>query len=214
MLFGMQGAVLLGDLIDSRRFAAPAVDAAMDNLRTATDGLAPLTGPAHFTRFRGDGWQLVTARPEMALRLAIASLAALARTTGPRTRLVIGLGEIESLAEGDLGAASGSAFLRSGQALDELPSRRRLAALGAPSAVASWLDCTLYLIEYISDRWSAPQAEAVALAVAPGWETQGDLAERLGITRQAIHARLSGAGVPALTAALAAFEGQSWGGSA
>ena len=206
----MQGAVLLGDLINSRQFAAQQTDASLDSLRTAAAVLAPITGQAHFTRFRGDGWQLVTYRPEMSLRLAIALLATLAATGGPGTRLVIGLGEIDTLAGGDLGAASGSAFLRSGQALDELSRKRRLAALGAPAAITPWLEATLHLIEFISDRWSPPQAEAVALAVAPGWETQGDLANSLGITRQAIQARLSGAGYPALASALSAFEGQTW----
>lgn len=206
----MQGAVLLGDLIDSRRSSAQAIDAALDSLRAASAGIAPITGPAHFTRFRGDGWQLVTTRPEMSLRIAISLLATLVAKAGPRTRLVIGLGEIDSLAGGDLGAASGSAFLRSGQALDEMSSKRHLAGLGAPAAIAPWFDATLHLIEFISDRWSPPQAEIVAMAVAPGWETQGDLADRLGISRQAVHSRLSGAGYPALASALTAFEGQSW----
>ncbi|WP_374398209.1 hypothetical protein [Tabrizicola sp.] len=207
----MQGAVLLGDLVRSRRFPAAETAAALDSLRNMAAELQPITGPAHFTRFRGDGWQLVTSRPEMALRLAIALIARLATTTGPGTRLVIGLGEIDDLAEGELGAASGSAFLRSGQALDDLSSRRRLGQLGAPAPVAPWLDGALHLIEFVSERWSPPQAEAVALALVPGWQTQADLADRLGITRQAIHARLAGAGFPALMSALAAFEGHSWG---
>jgi hypothetical protein len=207
----MQGAVLLGDLIHSRRAVASEIDTALDRLRAAAADLAPITGPAHFTRFRGDGWQLVTTRPEMALRIAMALLATLAARPGLRTRLVLGLGEIDTLAGGDLGAASGSAFLRSGQALDEMSSKRHLGGLGASASMAPWLDATLHLVEFISDRWSPPQAEIIAMAVAPGWETQGDLAERLGISRQAVHSRLSGAGYPALASALAAFEGQSWG---
>ncbi len=208
----MQGAVLLGDLIKSRRFDAAQITAALDSLRATAATLEPLNGPAHFTRFRGDGWQLVTARPEMALRFALTLIARLATTKGPQTRLVIGLGEIDDLAGGELGAASGTAFLRSGQALDEMSSRRRLGQLGAPPAVAPWLDGTLHLVEFVAERWSPPQAEAIAMALAPGWATQGDLADRLGITRQAMHARLSGAGYAAIATALEAFESQSWSG--
>ena len=208
----MFGAVLLGDLVNSRRFPAHDLDAALEAMRRTTAELAPITGPAHFTRFRGDGWQLVTKRPEMALRLALALIARLAAANGPGTRLVIGLGEIDDLAGGDLGAATGSAFLRSGQALDEMTSRRRLGQLGAPAQIAGWLDGMLHLIEFVSERWSPPQAEAIALSLSPGWDTQGDLADRLGISRQAIHSRLSGAGYPALSSALAAFEAFSWGG--
>ena len=207
----MDGAVLLGDIIASRRVGADVLDEAMGRLRRASKDLERLTGPSHFTRFRGDGWQLVTPRPEMALRIAVALMAALVRDGKVRTRAAIGLGQIESLAGGDLGSASGSAFLRSGQALDDMSPKRLLALEGAPAPAAVWLGGLLPLAEFVIDRWSPPQAEAVSMALEPGWTVQGQLADRLGISRQAMHTRLKGAGYPAIAAAIAAFETHDWG---
>lgn len=207
----MDGAVLLGDIVASRRVGADVLDDAMASLRRAAQDLERVAGPSHFTRFRGDGWQLVTLRPEMALRIAVALMAALVRDGKVRTRAAIGLGQIESLAGGDLGAASGSAFLRSGQALDDMSPKRLLALEGAPAPAAVWLGGLLPLAEFVIDRWSPPQAEAVSMALGPGWTVQGQLADRLGISRQAMHTRLKGAGYPAIAAAIAAFETHDWG---
>lgn len=204
------GAVILGDLIHSGRHDAATVNRAMHSLQDSAASLAPLVGDTHFTRFRGDGWQLVTARPEMALRLALAMMARLESETGPATRVAIGIGQIDDLAGGALGAASGSAFLRSGQMLDGMPARRRLVLAGAPAAAAAWADALLQLIEFVTQGWSPYQAQAVSMALAPGWEVQADLAERLGVTRQAMQLRLKGAGYPALSAAVAAFEAFGW----
>lgn len=206
----MIGAVLLGDLVQSRRHEAAALDRAMAALQATAAELAPRAGESHFTRFRGDGWQLVTLRPEMALRLALAMMARLAADDGPLTRVAIGIGTIEDLAGGALGAASGTAFLRSGQGLDGMTNRRRLVLSGAPADSAGLLDGLLHLAEFVAEGWSSPQAEAVGLALAPGWEVQADLAARLGVSRQAMQARLKGAGWPPLATALAGFEAHDW----
>lgn len=206
----MNGAVILGDLIGSRQHTAPQLDRAMQALAETADALGSLTGQSHFTRYRGDGWQLATGRPEMALRLAVALSARLIADGGPATRVAIGIGEIESLAGGELGAASGSAFLRSGQMLDQMSPRRRLVLAGAPAGAAPWIDAQLHLIEYIAERWSAAQAQALVLALSPGWDVQADLAAKLGVTRQAMQVRLKGAGYSAITSALTAFEGFDW----
>ena len=142
----------------------------------------------------------------MALRIAVILMARLAAAGGPLTRVAIGLGQIDSLAGGNLGAASGSAFLRSGQMLDQMNGRRRLVLAGAPQIAAGLIDAQLQLIEYVAERWSQPQAEALVLALSPGWDTLADLSARLGITRQAVQLRLKAGGFGAIQAAIQAFE--------
>ncbi|MCU0906455.1 MAG: helix-turn-helix domain-containing protein [Rhodobacteraceae bacterium] len=206
----IDGAVLLGDLVGSRRHAADAIDRAMRALADTADRLAPVTGPARFTRFRGDGWQLVTSRPEMTLRIGLCLMARLVADGSPETRVAIGVGQIDRLPEGDLGAASGSAFLRSGQALDDMPARRRLRLEGLLPTDRGLLDGMLHLTETVAARWSPLQAEAVLLALVPGRARQVELAQSLGISPQAVNQRLLGAGLPAIETALAAFEALGW----
>lgn len=206
----MNGAVILGDLVGSRRHDAAALDGAMADLSQAAQSLGSIVGAVHFTRFRGDGWQLVTPRPEMALRIALTLMARLTAKGDLLTRVAIGVGQIDNLAGGNLGAASGSAFLRSGQMLDQMKGGRRLVLAGAPAAATPLIDAQLQLLEFIVGRWSPAQAEAVALALSPGWDVLADLAARLGVTRQAVQLRLKGAGFSAITAALDAFEGFGW----
>jgi hypothetical protein len=48
------------------------------------------------------------------------------------------------------------------------------------------------------------------LALNPEGPTQAEMAAKLGITRQAMQARLSGSGLAAMTTALIAFEGSDF----
>jgi hypothetical protein len=206
----LSNAVLLGDLVGSTRLSPARLNQVMAALASAAEALGPVAGDTHFTRFRGDGWQLVTFRAETALRAALYLSARLKAEAKAETRIAIGLGTVDRLDGPDLGTASGTAFLRSGQALDTMPRGRRMLLAGAPAAAGIWIDALLTLLEQQIAGWSAPQAEAVALALEPGWSVQEDLADRLGITRQAMNARLKGAGFAAVEAALDAFEGFDW----
>src|SRR5690606_13951285 len=91
-----------------------------------------------------------------------------------------------------------------------MPRARRMMLAGAPQATRPWIDAILHLAEIQTDRWSSHQAEAVALALEPGWSVQSDLADRLKITRQALNTRLKGAGFAAFQTALETVEGSDW----
>ena len=97
--------------------------------------------------------------------------------------------------------------------LDQMSPRRRLVLAGAPSGASAWIDAQLQLIEHLAERWSAAQAQALVMALSPGWEVQADLAAKLGITRQAMQVRLKGSGYPAIASAIAAFENFDWSGA-
>ena len=196
-------AVLTGDLIRSTSLPPRQADAAMFALENAAD---EWVGDLHFTRFRGDGWQILLDRPQSALRLALYMTAALAAAeTGLATRIAIGFGTVARLRAGDLSGATGSAFTRSGRALDHMPRNRRWAVAGGPTLPA-WIPATLALAEWHSARWTAGQAAVVAEWLDTVDRTQEEWASRMGLTRQAWKARFDGSGIAAWTPALQMWD--------
>ena len=199
-------AILTGDLIRSTRAPASALQAAMDVLSQTTESLR-WTGdsPHHFTRFRGDGWQIALARPELCFRAAVCLCAALrASNAGLATRIAIGIGPIETLGSADLSDGRGAAFVTSGRLLDGMGRKERIRIDG--EGVTEIDHAIINLVAWHSARWSKPQAEAVT-AFAPGTLlSPPPVYERLGITRQALEARLSGAGWKPLQELICARE--------
>ena len=198
-------AVLTGDLIRSTRLGGRAVDfslAALDHGADEIEGWG--LGATRFTRYRGDGWQVYLSAAGQVLRASLFLAACLrAAETGLRTRIGAGVGAVDRL-DDDLARASGAAFVRSGRALDAMPRTRWLAIDGV--GAGPWPGAVVDLADWIAARWSREQAEAVALALDPSEPPQAEIADRLGVSRQAVQARLAGAGFQALGTALAAFE--------
>lgn len=196
-------AVLTGDLIASTQ-APDHLAQAMAALAAATAAFSAFTDlPPRFTRFRGDGWQCVVPAG-CALRAALVVAARLrAGDTGLRTRIAIGIGPADTLGSRDLADAAGTAFTASGRALDHM-ARGQVWALAGD--IAPWHVALVALAEWHSARWSREQAEAMAIALCSETATQSQIANGLGITRQAWQARLSGAGYGAWRPALRAFE--------
>jgi hypothetical protein len=198
-------AVLTGDLIGSTRVEPPVLERAMATLAAAAGAMEAWPGGAgRFTRYRGDGWQMHVAAPGLALRCALTLTAALrAADLGLATRAAIGIGAVGSLGSESLADARGPAFEASGHALDAMGRGRRLAVAGDVSPLHG---AVVDLLDERSGRWTASQAEATALYIAPDDPTLADLAARLGITAQAVNYRLAGAGAPALRRTLETWE--------
>ena len=203
-------AVLTGDFVDSSKVAPQALETGM---RLVAEVAAALGGPAaRFTRFRGDGWQFHLAAPGLALRAALLATARLrAVEAGLATRAAIGIGGIGSLGGADLADAGGPAFEASGRALDAIPRGRRLALAGDGATPARRI--VVDLLDERAGRWTAPQAEALALHLDTAAPTLAAIAERLGITPQAVGYRLAGAGGPTLRRCLRLWEAD-WAGEA
>ncbi len=200
-------AVLTGDLIGSTDAGYDAVERAMTLIERTAEDIARWPGgiPARFTRYRGDGWQMVVAPPARALRAAILLAARLrAAPDVPPTRIAIGLGAAGSLGSGDLSDAHGAAFESSGRALEGLRRDMRLAVGG--SGLTPIHLAVVDLLEERLSRWTPEQAEASALALDPADPTQAEIAARLGISSQAVSYRLSGAGTAAIRRALQGWE--------
>lgn len=202
-------AVLTGDLVGSTR----ADPAQVERTMTVLEEHAALIGKAtqadtRFTRFRGDGWQIILQNPQNFLWVAV-YFKALLRGGAPTllaNRIAIGLGTADSLGSVGLSAAKGKAFTNSGRALDAMVSAGQVIALAGEGTDDMQRCVMAFLAERISG-WSPEQAQAVRLKLAPGTSpTQGEMAAHLGITRQAIGARLQAAGYPLIENACLVFR--------
>ncbi|MBL4813557.1 MAG: hypothetical protein JKX69_14655, partial [Rhodobacteraceae bacterium] len=178
-------------------------------LEAAAAAMSAQTGqPTGFTRSRGDGWQMFVADPAQALRALVMMRAALRQADlGLETRIAAGIGTFtlpeETARPGTLSAATGHAFTASGQALDMMGTDE-LALVG--TGTTSRDRALLGLIEWQTGRWTAAQAQAANLALGAPDAVHATIAKQLGITRQAVQARLAGAGLAPLEEALAAYE--------
>lgn len=205
-------AVLTGDLVASRKAAATETDRAMDALaRAARTFGAENDLDLRFTRFRGDGWQVLVDTTALALDAALALLAA-TLVEDMETRISIGIGPVDSRGSADLSDASGRAFFVSGDHLEAIDRHRRLLIAG--HGIGPWQVAALDLVDRIASGWTAAQAEAAAHVLRPDPLTQDEIAGRLGITRQAVQSRLAAAGTAYFTNVLKAFRTHDYSGSA
>ncbi len=209
-------AVLTGDLIASAESTSDSVDEAMRSLELVAEEFGLWSGhDTQFTRFRGDGWQLHLEDPGPTLAAALALVARLrAWRVGMETRIAIGFGTIDHPGTGKLGLAdaSGEAFSVSGRTLDRMPRHRRVAVAG-PGMARDWHQALFEMALWIARRWTPEQAEVVSLALDPrARRTQAEIAEVLGVTRQAVQARLSGAGWDAVAGAVTVVREHDWSG--
>jgi len=152
-----------------------------------------------FQMYRGDSFQAVILRPELALRGAILIRAGLRhrirpsrRRQAPDCRIAIGIGTIDSLPTRAVSEGDGEAFRRSGPPLDKMKGDRRLRVESTWPEIDSELNTELALLDVVASRWSPQQAEAV-IAHLRGI-TQADAAKTMGISQPAVVSRLKAAG--------------------
>jgi hypothetical protein len=200
-------AVVTGDLIGSTRATPGALERAMEVLAAAAGEIAawPPAADTRFTRFRGDGWQILVADAALGLRAALLAIARLrAAGAGLATRAAIGVGRVDSTGTENLADARGPAFEASGHALDAMSRGHRLAIDG--EGVGPLHRAVVELLGERATRWTPQQAEATAFYLRPGDPTNATIAAELGITPQAVNYRLTGAGAPAIRRALDFWE--------
>ena len=199
-------AVLTGDLVGSTGHPAETVDAAMQAIQAAALSVADWQTPpadTRFTRFRGDGWQIILTNPQFALRAAAVIQGRLI-ALGLESRISIGVGKRESLGTSNLADASGEAFEESGRGLDNMSDLSRLKHSGG--LVQD--DIIADLLGERMQKWTAAQAEAASLYLAsPGKiRTLFDIGRDLNISPQAVNDRLRGAGCHTIASNLRVWE--------
>ncbi len=160
----------------------------------------------HFSRHRGDGWQVVLARPEMALRSALAFRAAL-RAEGEEFDSYISVAEgpaPDSIAP-DLNTQTEEVFASSGQGLDDLKKTRLPVRMGHSSFGP--IDAATILADRLSQGWTRVQAAAILPTLAPDHDgTITEIARRLGKSRQAVSKSLAAAAQETVILALETLE--------
>jgi hypothetical protein len=118
--------------------------------------------------FRGDSWQLCLQRPALPVTAAVFIRAGF-KASGFDSRIGIGWGGVERLHPERISESSGPAFVRSGQALDQLRKDQSLAlphfrddsvTSGANSALIM-LEAGVGLLDALLARWTQREAAAV-----------------------------------------------------
>lgn len=178
-------AVLTGDLVKSSRMSPAQSTSAMERLRQLAqefEAVYPKSTHGQLDTFRHDSWQWLLTKPELALRAAVFMRTGL-RSLSDRhvkfdTRVAIGTGTVETIVEHRISDSRGSAFTRSGKALDAMKKYSRLAyAAESDIAAEQWLVGGLVpLLDCIVTVWTPIEARAVHGALR-GW-TQEETAER------------------------------------
>jgi hypothetical protein len=212
-------AVLTGDLVDSTKASPSAVDHAMSILSGAAAEVADWryanieepVGNTYFTRFRGDGWQILVSIAAFDLRAALFLYARLAACPDlPATRIAVGVSSVDHVPGPDLSDAHGPAFAVSGRALAEMERGERLrmagSRMGDDDTTRPIITAFVGLLDDRIADWTPEQAEAMACVLPPEAPTQSAIAATLGITPQALSSRLSGARWRSIRQLLDAWE--------
>ena len=201
-------AVLTGDLIGSTDAHRAQVERSMAVLAQAAAFLdkKPDSQCTRFTWDQGDRWQIHLRTPGRFLDVVV-FLNAMLRSEPDtlRIRIAIGLGMVDSLGDTGLGRAHGTAFTESGRGLADLIVAGQTLTLAGPRTD----DIQRSTLAFIDDRmsgWSREQAEVVKLKMAYGDPSQGDIAAKLGISRQAVGSRLQASGYALIRRAGNAFH--------
>lgn len=203
-----QIAVVTGDLVDSAALGADRITVAFHALQNcAVEQAAWMGAPLHFSRHRGDGWQVALARPERALRSILAFRAALrVRGLAFDSYFSIAVGAAPSVLAADLNTHTQEVFIQSGNGLERLKSVRAVARMAHDGAGP--LAAATILADALSRQWTPAQAAAILPALAPAAPaTQAEIADRLGKSRQAVTKALRAGGMDYLSLALKAIEG-------
>lgn len=201
---------MTGDIVNSRAMRDSDLARAFERLTDAADMIAALQdAPLHFSRHRGDGWQIVLSNPRLYLRTALLFRATLRSLgAGVDTYLAAANQTAHALSENtDLNTQTSPALVASGALLDtikdiddfDLPIWAHEAG-GAHGA-------TLIFADAVSRGWTPAQACAAYHVLATkDVVTYTSLAKRLGKSRQAVTKSLRGAKIDYITTALAALE--------
>ena len=201
----MNIAVLTGDIISSTKLTPHEVDTVMETIAQAADDISGWAGGtvvSGFARRGGDSWQIALNRSNLALRASLYVIARL-RAMGPKfaTRIAAasGQGDIPTQPGRDLNSAHGPAFTSSGRLLDALSGKMEHSGAGA-------LGAAFCLADHIAQGWTPAQARAVAEMLPTDAGPRRLVAEKLGISRQAVDQALHAAGFPAIQKALDEIE--------
>ena len=194
-------AVLTGDLVKSTNLSSEASTEAMEWLRKAAlefTEIYPKSMVGQLDTFRHDSWQMLMSQPKLAFRAACFLRASLRQHSDREqkfdTRISIGIGRVETIAQGRISDSRGAAFTASGKGLDAM-KHDRLAFVGTELSNvfhAETAKVVMALLDCVISDWTSRESQAVCGALQR-W-TQATIAENwhlnpkriTHITRQAV----------------------------
>ena len=199
-----KAAVFSGDIIGSTGLSAQARKKLQQVLDTLFRDLNKLWPDFQVQQYRGDSIQAtLTTHRAAALQIAMLIQSYLVQR-GFAIRLAIGMGAI-SFKSKDIITSDGSAFQASGPYLDMLiKNGEAISIAGSSEAFTGEWQVHSTSLNYIVQRWTAQQAEAIYLQLQ-GF-TQQVVARKLKIRQPSVHQRLQAAGWPVLQKILNRFE--------
>lgn len=195
-------AIFTGDLICSSRAETDRADQSIAALAGASRKITEWSrDDMHFTRFRGDGWLTCWSDPGLVCRAALPLPAHLKSAGGGLSaRMSLAGGKVEWIGETGPSEAAGPALTLSGCNLDHAMNLRDF-VYSEPGASGFCKIATQDLAHWQASRCSPEQAEAPCLAHDLSRQPDAGLARQLGISRQALQARLKEAGLMATSQA-------------
>lgn len=202
-------AVITGDIVKSGRIKDADIVPVLNSLKETFKEINTklLNGEGSFEIFRGDSFQGLIPKPEVALLVSFIIRARLRSYAPSRSitnkliikkpilnaytdaRIAIGIGEV-SYQNDPIQESHGEAFEKSGRALDALkPDNERITIVTPWDDINSELTVECKLVDAIISRWTSSTAEAMYYYLLIE-KNQLELAKILKIKQPSVHKRL------------------------
>ncbi len=153
--------------------------------------------------FRGDSWQILIQKPELALNIALfyrAYLKAKMQLDSIDSRMAISVGTVDFIAAS---FGVGNAYKISGKTLDK-KTRRRIKFVSDILPSEELIDLIILNTDFISAKWTSRQSKIVLLALQN--KTQKEIAVKLNITQQAVSQQMDSLGWLTISANIKYFS--------
>ncbi|MFP4469886.1 MAG: SatD family protein [Bacteroidales bacterium] len=208
-------AVLTGDVAGSSRFSGEDRKKLLDGIKTSFIRIEEILGTDviafPFEIFRGDSFQGVLGKPELALKAALiirAGIRGSFKTTlkdAVDARIAIGIGTISLMPQNSAGEGDGEAYRNSGPYLDKLEKAGRMLSIKTPwDDINKELNVECALLDTIVNRWTAGQTDVVSEYLRG--LTQEEMAERLNVSQPAARKRIQAANLFQIEIMLRRYE--------
>jgi hypothetical protein len=192
-------AVLTGDIVSSR--STPDKRMWLSRLREIMEKKMG-SKTLKWGVFRGDGFQVEVPKPADALKVAILIRAGLRSSpelhkTRIDARIGIGIGE-KGYSAKSVNESDGEAYQLSGSALDSFNVQYRLQIETPWPDIDKQMNVSLSLASAIIENWTLIEAETASLWLLEN-ETQVEMAKKFKISQPAVHKRVNGAHLKAIS---------------
>src|SRR5258708_7109996 len=177
--------VITGDIVNSRRSATKTW------LKVLKKELSKFGDtPKQWEIFRGDSFQIEVKNPADALMIAIKIKAAIKSQKGVDVRMALGIGDKTHNAK-NITESNGSAFVHSGQLVEELKSRKvNMAVKSTNAQFNDEINLYLKLALIVMDNWTTNTAETIYAKLEYPDKSQKDLGRLLRKPQNAVSTRL------------------------